>query len=196
MDLYFPGREYRHTIKKKRLNYAKVQYILIALPEVIVYNIVKTEGLYMLKKGFTLVEIMVVVTIIALLAAVAIPNLLRARLQSNESVAQAALKTLVAAEITYRTSNSIYGTLAELGAPTSGPPYIDNALASGARNGYRFAVTDIGSETFQISAIPLAANSTGASSYCVTEDGVIKKQADGSAIADRDACLALPATTP
>jgi type IV pilus assembly protein PilA len=159
-----------------------------------VYNIVKMKGLYMHKRGFTLVEIMVVVTIIALLAAIAIPNLLRARLQSNESVAQAALKTIVAAEVTYRTANPAYGTLAELGAPSAGPTYIDTALATGTRSGYAFTATDIGPETFQISAVPLAANSTGASSYCVTEDGVIKVQADGSAIADRASCLALPAT--
>jgi len=71
---------------------------------------------------------MIVVAIIALLAAIAIPNLLRARLQTNESAAQAALKTIATAEITYRTANTQYATLTALGAAT--PPYLDLVLVA------------------------------------------------------------------
>jgi prepilin-type N-terminal cleavage/methylation domain-containing protein len=149
------------------------------------------------RKGFTLVEIMIVVAIIALLAAIAIPNLLRARLQSNESAAQAALKTLATAEVTYRTANASYGTLAELGDAT--PAYIDSVLSGGTKSGYDFAVTDVGAGTpdqFHASAEPQTANVTGVRSFCITEDGVVRVQAAGGAIADRDACLALPASQP
>lgn len=150
----------------------------------------------MKKRGFTLIEIMIVISIIAFLAAIAIPNLLRVRLHSNESAAQAALKTIVSAEITFRVANPAYTTLEELGSPAAGPPYIDRVLADGIRNGYRFTATDITTETFHISAVPLGLNTTGFRSFCTTEDGVIRVQADGSEIADYDTCLALPETTP
>jgi prepilin-type N-terminal cleavage/methylation domain-containing protein len=142
-------------------------------------------------RGFTLVEIMVVVAIVAILAAISIPNLLRARLNTNEAVAQAALKTVSTAEIEYRLSNTQYATLVELAVPLSRPPYIDDALAAGIKNGYSFVASDITDVTFHCSAVPVTPGLTGVRSFCVTEDGVIRVQAAGGAIADRDACLAL-----
>ncbi|MDI6606166.1 MAG: prepilin-type N-terminal cleavage/methylation domain-containing protein [Candidatus Omnitrophota bacterium] len=154
----------------------------------------------MRRKGFTLVEIMIVVAIIALLAAIAIPNLLRARLQANESSAQAALKTIATAEVTYRTANATYGTLTELGAPAAGPAYIDKTLGCGTppctKSGYSFNTSDIAAETFCATAVPATANVTGVRSFCVTEDGVVKVQTAGGAIAGRDACKLLEATAP
>lgn len=144
-------------------------------------------------KGFTLVEIMIVVAIIALLAAIAIPNLLRARLQANESAAQAALKTIATAEISYRSANTDYGTLAELGNAT--PPYIDSVLRDGTKSGYDFTASDIANETFHCSATPDAAGTSGSRSFCVTEDGVVRVQAAGGAIATRAACLLLNPTS-
>ena len=133
----------------------------------------------MRKRGFTLVEIMIVVAIIALLAAIAIPNLLRARLQANESAAQAALKTVATAEITWRSANPDYATLVELGAPAVGPAYIDAVLAAGQKNGYNFATPAIvaGSDAFVCNAVPTTPNVSGVRHFCITEDGVVRTDA-------------------
>lgn len=140
-------------------------------------------------KGFTLVEIMIVVAIIALLAAIAIPNLLRTRIQANEAAAIASLKTIATAEISYNSANATYVILATLDDPT--PPYIDSTLAAGAKNGYTFATTDIAANTFHCSGVPTVAGVSGVRSFCVTEDGVVKVQPAGGAIASRAACLLL-----
>ncbi len=86
--------------------------------------------------GFTLVEIMIVVAIIALLAAIAIPNLFRARISAEEGTAAAALHTIATAEIQWRATNPTFTSLGQLGNTT--PPYIDSTLANGTKQGYHF----------------------------------------------------------
>jgi len=148
----------------------------------------------MRKKGFTLVEIMIVVAIIALLAAIAIPNLLRARLNANETAAQATLATISSSNVSYRSVNALYGTLALMIADV--PPYIDATLDDiTGKQGYVFANPEAPTaNTYMVGATPVLLNQTGSRSFCVSEDGVLRVQATGVAITTRAACQALPAT--
>lgn len=124
------------------------------------------------KAGFTLVEIMIVVAIIALLAAIAIPNLLRARLNANESAAIAAMQTLSTAAQSYRSANPSYPTnLTALCTAT--PPYIDSVLGGGAKQGYSFLLTGA-ANSFAANASPLVSGTTGNRFFFVDTSGVVR----------------------
>ncbi len=130
--------------------------------------------------GFTLVEIMIVVAIIALLAALAIPNLLRAKLGANESAAQASLRTLSTGAQSYRAVNPVYPAGLNNLASDS-PPYIDAVLGTGTKQGYSFSITST-SNTYAATARPQTYNTSGTRSFFVDESGVIRyTNADASA---------------
>jgi type IV pilus assembly protein PilA len=131
------------------------------------------------RRGFTLVEIMIVVAIIALLAAIAIPNLLRARLAANESAAIAAMKTVSIAAHTYRAGSPQYpANLSSLSSAT--PPYIDSVLGGGNKSGYTFNMTGDASG-FVAYAVPQSVNTTGVRRFFVDTSGVIRYNASGAA---------------
>jgi len=127
------------------------------------------------RKGFTLVEIMIVVAIIILLAAIAIPNLLRARHNANEAAAIASLRTLSSAMESFRaaqTPAAYPSVLTTLSGAT--PPYIDTQLGGGTKQGYTFGLSGVsGGNSYTITAGPQSTGVTGTRVFIVDESGVI-----------------------
>lgn len=122
------------------------------------------------RKAFTLVEIMITVAIIALLCAIAIPNLMRAKLNSNQASAQATLKAIANALETYAITNGVYPAqmTSLIGAA---PPYLNKDYFSGTFNGYNFSPT-VTDYAYLVTALPVS-SSTGTVSYSITTGGVL-----------------------
>ena len=94
------------------------------------------------RRGFTLVEIMIVVAIIALLAAIAIPNLLRAKMSANDAAARATLRTLSTASETFATANSGNYPADMTSLTGATPPYVNTNYCGATVAGYTFTCTN------------------------------------------------------
>ncbi len=134
----------------------------------------------MKNKGFTLIELMIVVAIIAIIAAIAIPNLLRSRIQSNESAAIGNMRTVLGSENAYNSARGTYGNFASLTGST--PPFLDGTWP-GAKSGYSFAEITLANSnnSFSCAATPVGQDTTGSRGFFVDESGVIRAGAAGSA---------------
>ncbi len=145
-------------------------------------------------KGFSLIELLIVVAVILIIAAIAIPNFIKSRMRANEAGAVQSARNIVTAEVVY---SSTYGigyaaSLAALG-PTPGNPLlvdanhaglIDDVLAGGLKSGYKFTYTpglpDATGHinTYTVVARPPEYGKTGTNSYFTDETGVIRQTSE------------------
>ncbi len=167
------------------------------------------------QRGFSLIELLIVVAIILIIAAIAIPNLLRARIAANQSSAAAGVRSITTAEISYFSNFPTVGyavQIQDLGktAPCTPAPttacLLDNAIANAVpgtagHSGYQFLATGISSgggynSDFVAGGTPLKAGQTGDEDFCTVTDGALRSQpsAGGTPPIDLPTCQTYPVT--
>lgn len=153
------------------------------------------------ESGFSLIELLIVIAVILIIAAIAIPNFLRARISAHEASAVSSMRTINTAEATYNTTYGAgYGTFTQLGsagipcAPSAANGcLLDPDLSSGTKSGYTFTALSLnGGVDYVGSATPIQVGISGQRTFCVDELGAIHVDPTGGAApADDVGCEAL-----
>jgi prepilin-type N-terminal cleavage/methylation domain-containing protein len=153
------------------------------------------------QKGFSLIELLLVVGVILIISAIAVPSFLRSRMRANEGSAIASIRTIDTAAVTYSVSYPDLGfptNLTSLGgadpctASSTTACLIDDTVAQGAKSGYAFVWVGDGatpSVSFTITGTPLAPGSMGQSMYCSDQTGVIHFDPSGAACTNASPAL-------
>ena len=166
--------------------------------------------------GFSLLELLIVVAIILIIAAIAIPNLLNSRMAANEAAATQTVRTITTAAMSYSSTygNGFPPTLAALGGPPAGAATCNQAIlldsilttAPNQKSGFTFAYTPVGApvgappagcgaagyDAYLVTAVPNNVHLTGIRSFCSDEPGTIHFDVTGAVAGNQSACEALP----
>jgi type IV pilus assembly protein PilA len=144
------------------------------------------------QKGFSLIELLLVVAVILIVAAIAIPSFMRSRMRANEANAVASLRVIHTAAVTYSATYPDIGYPGSLGAMGGASPctatssqacLLDDSLSQGVKDGYSFAWNGDGltpSFNFSLTARPQSVGASGQSMYCTDQSGVIYYEPSGS----------------
>lgn len=133
------------------------------------------------RRGFSLIELLIVIAIILVIAAMAAPKLTSARMQAQEMAAVTQIRTIHQAQVQYQSQFGKFATtLVELGPPTNGQPgpaaadIIPGDLSKGEKTGYKFNMAQT-KDGYSVTAIPMAYNSTGRRTFFSDQSGVIRQ---------------------
>jgi type IV pilus assembly protein PilA len=168
-------------------------------------------------RGFSLIELLIVVAIILVIVAIAVPNFMRARMSANEAAAASYVRTITTASVVYNSTydNGFPPSLAVLGPPAGGgntatcdtANLIDEVVAAGVKGGYSYALTGVGApqgttgptcsnpgfNNYLVTAVPTSFGMTGQRSFCSDEPGSLHYDITGAVSGSTTACETLPA---